>query len=159
MTLRFHLHTTDLPRLRARWRSMRRSGQAPIRASHSALKDVLRAHTRHNFDTESDYGRPWAPLAPLTLILKRGPQKLIETGDMFFGLMEAPFAARSPLGAHRLIDQLSDTRLTWGSPLDYAIDHQVGNPQERIPARPFMPRARAVAHPIASAIAERMVYV
>jgi len=137
---------------------MRHQGQRPIRAAHAGIKDVLRAHTRRNFDTESYYGTPWKPLAPLTLLLKRGPQKLIETGEMFFGLMEAPFA-RGLFGTHRVIDQLSDRRLVWGSPLDYAIDHEEGNPTERIPARPFMPRARAVADPIAHAVARPLVYV
>jgi len=68
-------------------------------------------------------GPGWAPLAPATLLRKRGPSILVETGALKESLM----------GGAGFIEVITDSQLIAGTDIPYARYHQRGT--RRMPVR------------------------
>jgi phage virion morphogenesis protein len=84
---------------------------------------LLESHqARFQLEVAPD-GTPWAPLAPETLVRKKGEDRILqEQGTL----------------RDTLSYDASTTELIFGSNLEYAATHQFGRENEGIEARPFI---------------------
>jgi len=82
------------------------------------------------FDNESAFdGTPWDRLADSTVKAKGHDRKLYDDGDMRDSLSEDSDGGKAIVGLNVISDD--------GYP--YAVVHQFGTDDERVPARPFLP--------------------
>ena len=180
MSVRIHYRATGLRDTRETLHRMKNRSGTAVTVLAPRFRRYMQSEVLVNFATESDSGDRWAPLAPLTILLKKGPQKLIETGRMYQSLVgDTP-------------DTIFRVRLNsmeYGTSVPYALVHQIGeynlksfrgdfddlsesdlftmltgigggpfqDSRRLIPARPYMPRPHRVANYAAKEIIDYVV--
>lgn len=107
------------------------------------IRRLLLAVVRYNFASESDDGTPWVPLSPDYAARKKGPQILIEAGEMISSLLGRT--------AHSIYS-VSPLRLIYGTSDPKAKYHNHDDLGAIPPGRYFMPRASRLVGPIATRV-------
>lgn len=109
------------------------------RALRGSVQRAFIEATQERFDAQSSAdGAPWRALTPEYARRKRGPQILVETGNLLRSLT-------SPRHAQHVIEYRR-RELTLGTSVDYAAANHL--------TRPFTPETEAIAEAFAEALVE-----